>query len=167
MHSRVVAFALTAVSVLMQSHSAAAQESSIPQSAQRGTFTSTAQKERGVVKAVPVTILDYTGRTKSPVPRGEPTTNYTAEPDGISSGAHGSEIGTSASSILTSGKQPPSIPLVVESPQTLILSSSFETIDFDGDAANGGFYHIPPDPIGAATGVTKNSNLSHKQWREK
>ena len=30
------------------------------------------------------------------------------------------------------------------------LVTSIEGIDFDQDAANSGFYHIPPDPIGAA-----------------
>ncbi len=34
-------------------------------------------------------------------------------------------------------------------PDSPILSSSFTTVDFDGDGAYSGFYHIPPDPHGA------------------
>lgn len=31
-----------------------------------------------------------------------------------------------------------------------VLSISFDAVNFDGDAASSGYYHIPPDPIGAA-----------------
>jgi hypothetical protein len=44
----------------------------------------------------------------------------------------------------------PMVPGIDPEPLAPSLGPTIETINFDADATNSGFYHIPPDPIGAA-----------------
>lgn len=151
---------VTVAFVLTLSQPLRAQESPGPQAAQRGVSNTPIPKEQARVKAVPVTVLDYTylvkeGDGKAQRARREVGDILSVEDTRISNGALGGEISAMGSPIETSSKQLPSVPRLVESTQAPILSSSFETIDFDGDASNhlsGGSvtYHIPPDPSGAA-----------------
>ncbi|MBI5474184.1 MAG: T9SS type A sorting domain-containing protein [Ignavibacteriae bacterium] len=67
-------------------------------------------------------------------------------PPMISSGALGAMKSARISPLLRPDRTPPA-ELHTDSP---VLSTSFTAVDFDGDGAYSGFYHIPPDPHGAA-----------------
>jgi hypothetical protein len=88
-------------------------------------------------------------------------------PPMISSGALGGIEAATVASGVPSDRRTTHFPLEpqLDGP---VLASSFDAIDFDIDASMNGFYHIPPDPHGAA-GQTRVVNVVNTsiQWYTK